>query len=299
VRSMTGYGTGEARTGSGRVLVEARVVNHRFLDVRVRMPRELGDHSVLVEEIVRKRLDRGRVDINVRTEGDPAGRPELDVPRARAAFEALCALRDEVRPGEPVPLSLLSCVPDLFAATGGGAVDELRAALEQAAIAACEAIERMRSTEGTALARDFRERSAQMRLALETLRARSPDIVDAYRRRLHERIEQLLRGGDVTLDPARLEHEVVLFADRVDVTEEITRLASHIDQIDALCGGGGNDSGGGGSGAVGRRLDFLLQEVAREVNTLGAKSPDAEVTRMVVELKTELERMREQAQNVL
>lgn len=289
--SMTGYGAGTEELGSGRVVVEARAVNHRFLDVRVRLPRELADHTVLVEEIVRRRLGRGRIDISARVEGDACGPPELDTVRARAAFEALSGLRDELRPGEPVPLGLLACVPELFKTSQSGCYAEVQSALERATTAACDALDGMRAEEGSALAADFRERLARMQQLVDVVRERCPGVVDAYRRKLHERIGQLLRGHEVTLDPARLEHEVVLFADRMDVAEELTRLGSHLVQLGRII-----DSE---PGAVGRRLDFLLQEMAREVNTIGAKSPDVEITRGVIELKADVERLREQAQNVL
>ena len=288
---MTGYGAGDAPLGEGRVDVEVRAVNHRFLDVRVRLPRELADHAVLVEDLVRRRLDRGRIDVSARVEGDACGPPELDPVRARVAFEALSALRDELRPGEPVPLTLLACVPELFRTSPSGRYEDTRVSLERAVIAACAALERMRGEEGNALAADFRGRVAKMQASLEIVRERGPGVVDAYRRKLHDRIGQLLRGHEVALDPARLEHEVVLFADRMDVAEEITRLASHLGQVARIIDGE--------PGAVGRRLDFLLQEMAREVNTLGAKSPDVEITRAVIELKADVERLREQAQNVL
>jgi uncharacterized protein (TIGR00255 family) len=291
MRSMTGFGAAEAPLGTGRVHVEARGVNHRYLEVRVRMPRELADHATFVEQLARRTTGRGRIELLVRLEGEAAGAPVLDMQKARAALAQLSALRDEVRPGEPVPLSLLSCVPDLFSPSEALADEGARAALTAAVEHACEELARMRLVEGRALTADLRARLADVRGHLAALRERLPQVVAAYRERLRERLALLLRSAEVAVDPTRLEQEVALFADRADVAEELTRLDSHTAQLDTLFDDDGE--------TVGRRLDFLLQEMMREANTIGSKSPDAVVTMHVVELKADLERMREQAQNVL
>ncbi len=291
LRSMTGYGTGEATLGKGRLVVEARAVNGRFLDARVRMPPELADQASAAEEVVRARLERGRVEVTGRLEGDPLGGPTLDRVRARAAFAELCALRDELRPDEPVPLSLLATVPDLFSAAAAPRPEQSRAAVVEATRGACEALSKMRVREGAALEADLCTRLARVRDTLEQLVERVPDLLAAHHTRLRERVERLLADTDVKLDPGRLEHEIALFADRSDVAEETTRLASHCDQFAELIASE--------EPAVGRRLDFLLQEMGREVNTIGSKSSDVETARRVIDLKAELERMREQVQNVL
>lgn len=292
MRSMTGFGAGHAPLGAGRVHVEARSVNHRYLEIRVRMPRDLADHGPFTEQLARKTAGRGRVELLVRLDGDATGAPVvLDVGKARAALEQLGALRDEMRPGEALPLSLLSCVPDLFVTGSVLADEEVRSALTSAVERACEDLARMRLVEGTALAADLRTRLAEVRGHLAALRERLPLVVEAYRARLRERLATLLRSADVAVDPTRLEQEIAIFTDRADVTEELTRLDSHTAQLDALFDDDGE--------AVGRRLDFLLQEMMREANTIGSKSPDAAVTMRVVDLKADLERMREQVQNVL
>lgn len=289
--SMTGYGSGEAPLGRGRLLVDARAVNHRFLDVRVRLPPEIGDHAAAAEEVARRSLERGRIEITARVEGEAVASPELDVARARSAFEQLSRLRDELTPGEPVPLSLLATVPDLFTTRGGPPAKETLQALCSATEAACAALTEMRRREGAALAVDLRERLAQLRSQVASVRVRVPEAVESYRKKLGERLERLLRETRVDLDAGRLEHEVALFADKGDVTEELTRLVSHCDQVEQLLEDG--------SAPVGRKLDFLLQEMNRETNTIGSKSSDVTMARTVVDMKAELERMREQVQNVL
>lgn len=288
---MTGHGVGEAELGRGRVLVEVRAVNHRFLDARVKLPVELIEHTGLVEERVRRALHRGRVEVVGRLDGDAFGPPVLDKARARAAFAQLCELRDELRPEEPVPLSLLASIPDLFGGRSQADHDAVRAALEAATDAACEAANAMREREGAALADDLGTHLDAVLAALEGARVRAPEVVDAHRERLRARIARLLADGDVALDSGRLEHEVALFADRADVAEELARLASHCAQMRDLLASEDESAG--------KRIDFLLQEMSREANTIGSKSADAELSRLVIDMKASISRMREQAQNVL
>ncbi|MCB9614720.1 MAG: YicC family protein [Sandaracinus sp.] len=292
---MTGFGAGEARVEHEgrevRVRVDIRAVNHRFLDVRSRVAQAVSDHAPAVEELVGKRLRRGHVEIGVRVEGrlDPV--PALDADVARAAYRQLQSLRDELTPGEPVPLTLLSTVPGLFSSTPGDTGLELRGPLLEAATQACDAVDAMRIREGTALAEELGMRLESVRAKLAQIRLRCPALVEAQRARLRERLARMMSENELKLDETRLEHEVALFAERTDVAEEVARLDAHCDQFDELMHGTGPSHG--------RKLDFLLQEMAREVNTLGAKTPEVEITRVVVELKADVERMREQVQNVL
>jgi uncharacterized protein (TIGR00255 family) len=289
MRSMTGFGLGEVPIGGGKLGVEIRAVNHRFLDVRVRLPRELADLSGFVEQVARERLVRGRYEVAVRIEGTTLGVPVLDRERARAAFLALSELRDELAPGSDVPLSLLGSIPDLFVSSvqrdGEIVRNAARAAFEQAVVA----LDEMRNREGDALREDLVRRLATVRTRAQAIEARSPVVLDAHRRRLRERAERLRVSAELDVDAARLEQELAIFAERCDVAEELTRLESHCTQMAVLFGA---------AEAVGRRLDFLLQEMAREANTVSAKSPDAVIAHAVVEVKAEIERMREQVQNV-
>lgn len=288
---MTGHGVGSAPLRSGHVEVEIRSVNHRYLEMRTRLPPELPEHASLVEDIARRRLVRGRVEINVRTEGESFDDAVLDVTRARVAFEQLVALRDALSPREPVPLSLLASVPELFISRGTPERGIVRNALTRATEAACDGVSAMRAREGDALRQDFEGRLSRLAELVAEIEARGPTVVAAMRKKLGERIEKLLAGSPIGVESGRLELEVVIFADRSDVTEECTRLRSHADQFRSMVKA--DDP------VTGRRLDFLLQEMARESNTIGQKSSDADLARLVVELKTEIERLREQVQNVL
>jgi uncharacterized protein (TIGR00255 family) len=289
MRSMTGFGLGEAPLDHGKLAVEIRGVNHRFLDVRVRLSRELGELSGLLEQLARERLSRGRYDVSVRVDGVCVGAPVLDRGRARVAYRSLCELRDELAPGAEVPLSLLAALPDLFVSGADHELEGLREAARLAFAAAARALEAMRNLEGEALRGDLTTRLASVRRIAVTIEQRSPEVVDTHRRRLRERAERLRAATEIDVDAGRLEQEIALFAERSDVCEEITRLGSHCAQFATLLAS---------EEAVGRRLDFLLQEMAREANTVGAKSPDAPIAHAIVDLKAEIERMREQVQNV-
>jgi uncharacterized protein (TIGR00255 family) len=288
---MTGFGVGDVALGEGRIIAEVRSVNQRFLDIRARLPRELSDLTLFVEQVARERLRRGRVELIVHTEGSVLRPSVLDRSRAHAAFRALSDLRDELCPSAEVPLSLLASVPDLFAPPGGPEIETVRDAIKRAVELAISAMGEMCSREGEALAVDLRARSATLRSLTADVVQRAEGARDAVRRRLRERLERLLGGVEMPFDPARLETEVVLLAERSDVTEELTRLGSHLEQFVAVCDGLRAEP-------VGRRLDFLLQEMLREANTLGAKAQDALISQLVVAMKVELERLREQVQNI-
>jgi uncharacterized protein (TIGR00255 family) len=298
---MTGFGVGTAALGQGSVAVEVRAVNGRFLDVRVRLPQELSDLTATVEGEARKRLSRGRCDITVRSEGNVILTPSMDKERARRAYLALLELRDELAPGAEVPFAMLSSVPELFRAGDASHLDAAKSAIVLALGSALDDLALMRQKEGDAIFVDIAGRLASVRSLIEQVAARAPEMAEIMAKKFRERLSRLgavvsgtaSGAGDtvreVSIDPARLEQELVLLVERSDIAEELTRLASHVTQMTAYMQ---EDE------PLGRRLDFLLQEMAREINTIGAKSQDLRTSHAVVELKAEIERMREQVQNV-
>ncbi len=288
---MTGIGLGEAALDQGRVRVELRAVNHRHLDVRVKTPPELGDAAGAIEEEVRSRCVRGRIEVSVRFESGESGAVTLDLERARATYRALLALRDELSPTQEVPVASLLSLPALFTSHLRLDAETLQTAAREAARSAVTDLQNMRAREGAALAEDLSTRLQSLRAHAAWVERQRPLVVDAARTKLQRRIEKLLEGTDVNLDPARLVQEVAWFAEKSDVAEELTRLESHCAQFAALIQGGGEN--------LGKRLDFLTQEMGREVNTTGSKANDAAIAQRVVEMKAELERIREQVQNVL
>lgn len=290
MKSMTGFGAGEAALPEGRVVAELRTVNSRHLEVRVRLPKELGDAGLSTEQQVRARLSRGRCDVAVRLELSGQAPLGLDLGRAQAALKALTRLRDLCAPGSEVPLTLLASVPDLFAPPEGE-MAALREAVGAAVGAALDALAEARQREGEALRADLSGRIARVVGQVDALAERRTEAAAAARRRLAERVRALLstEGLDGSVNAGRVEQEIVSFVERNDVTEELTRLKIHLGRMAELLGE---------PGSVGRELDFLLQEAGREINTTGSKAQDAAMAQLVVAAKAELERLREQVQNV-
>jgi uncharacterized protein (TIGR00255 family) len=288
---MTGYGSGRAALGQGQVVLDLRTVNHRFLDVRVRLPSRIQSRTPTIERVIRARLERGRVDVTARFEGQTLPQPTLDLDRARAVYAELAALRDTLNPDEPLPLALLSSVPDLFVINRAIDEEALERSLEQAAAEACDAVIAMRDKEGNTLASELSARLQELHASVDALKAAVPSLIEDRRTRLRDRLQALLAGVDAELEPSRLEQEIAVLADRSDVAEELVRLDSHRDQMLELIENS--------SAAVGKRIDFLLQEMAREANTIGSKIQDGTMTTHVIALKACIEQMREQAQNVL
>lgn len=291
MQSMTGYGSGRATLGDGHIVLDVRAVNHKYLDVRVRLPSRVQSRTPTVERVIRSRLGRGRIDVTARLEGQTLPQPELDMDRARKVYQELVALRDVLSPEDPVPLSVLSSVPDLFVVSTTIDENALDEALALAAEEACSSIIAMRNAEGKALAEELTARLGEIAAQVQALRAEVPRAVESRRTRLRERLDALLEDVDIELQPSRLEQEVALLADRSDIAEELVRLDSHRAQLLGLI----DES----NKPVGKRIDFLLQEMAREANTIGSKVQDAPMSPLVIELKATVEQMREQAQNVL
>ncbi len=288
MNSMTGFGTGEASLGPGRVVVDIRSVNNRHLDVRVRVPAEMADQSLFLEQRARERLTRGRFELTVRYDG-PALMPHLDADRVRTVYRELERIRDELAPGTDIPLTAIIGMPELYAAPASVGHAATQEALARALDDAIPSLDEMRRREGDSLAAELKSRLSACRRLHSAVRDRVPETLRAAEARLRARIARLSSDSGATLDAGRLEAEIAVLADRTDITEELVRLDSHFSQLAALL-----DS----SEPVGRRLDFLMQEMAREANTVGAKSQDAELSHLVVELKSDIERMREQVQNV-
>ena len=289
MRSMTGFGIGDAVFGSGRLCIEVKSLNHRYLDVRVRVPAELGDHAFYLEHLARSRLVRGRFDIQLRTEGQTVPMPRLDVERIRSLYRQLSSLREELTPTAELSLSTLLGLPGMYLESDERGAERVRNAIESAFGAAQQRLEEMRAHEGAHLAAVLSDVLGRAVELVSRCAARASESIQGYRERLRERVSKLVEDPNIVVEPARLEQEVVLIADRSDVSEELARLDSHFVQLRRLIE---SDE------PSGRRMDFLLQEIGRETNTLGAKSQDAILSHLVVELKAETERMREQVQNV-
>jgi uncharacterized protein (TIGR00255 family) len=290
---MTGYGQGTAESDELRVAVDLRSVNNRFSDLRVRAPGELGPAAAEVRRRVAARIRRGRVEMTVRVErlDGAEGRPSLNRALLDEVMAAASTLREELgTAGEPATGQLLA-IPGMFRVeTAEVDWDEAQQSkLYEALGEALDALDEDRRREGAVLARDLLARVARLKELSTACRARAGKVPERVRQRLLERLEKL--GAGVELDPARVAQEAVLLADKADVTEELVRLDGHVEQAERLLSRPDGKP-------MGKRLDFLLQELQREANTLGNKSPDLELTQGALDLKTELERIREQAQNL-
>jgi uncharacterized protein (TIGR00255 family) len=287
---MTGFGRGEA-AGQGRTFtVEVQSVNHRFLEVRSRMPKRLSGLEPRIQQTIQERFSRGHFEVLV-LEKDLDSRSrtlKVDVPLAMQYVDALRTLRQALGlPGE-VTLEMLTAQRDLIVVEESPeSLDETWGELLPGLTQALDALEEMRRREGEALLANLKMHLDQIEVTLTGIEERAPGLVRIQRDRLRERVAELLDNR--LPDPARLEQEVALLVERGDVTEECDRLRSHLAQFRGLLEQ---------PGPQGRKLDFLLQEMHREANTLGAKSADATLAHEVVELKTSIERLREQVQNL-
>jgi uncharacterized protein (TIGR00255 family) len=290
VRSMTGYGRGEVQAPGGSCVVEIRSLNHRYCEIAVKTPRGFVAIENRIRETVRSRFIRGRFDVHVTVDYATVSsrRIIIDYALARQLYHALTDLGRELGLGGQVNLATLLDLREVARVEENEHhVEDLWPVVQEALDMAAASLQTMRIAEGEALGRDIMQRIELIESWLEQIKSRLPALLIEYRQRLEARISRLF--GDVEIDPARLAQEVVFFTERSDVTEEMTRLNTHLTEFKRLLQV--NES-------VGRKLDFLLQEMNREINTTSSKVADSDVAVLVVDIKSELERIREQAQNI-
>ncbi|MAQ93129.1 MAG: YicC family protein [Rhodothermaceae bacterium] len=292
LRSMTGFGRGTAREGAADATVEVRTVNGRYAEVTVRGLGDLAEHEAAVQSLVKDAIERGNATVHVTLATGAASGPLQVDPAAASALGALLRHAAEaagLAPESVTVADLLRAGDVLVPAPPDPAAAEAAWAAVRAALAeALTRLDAMRQAEGTALADDLGARLDALDALTAEVEARAPVRLEAARQRLRDRLTDLADVPD--LDPGRLETEAVLLSDKLDVTEETVRLRSHLEQVrEALAA----------PEPVGRRLNFLSQEIGREVNTIGSKANDAEITRLSVSMKEELEKIREQVQNVV
>ncbi|MDY0300620.1 MAG: YicC/YloC family endoribonuclease [Trichlorobacter sp.] len=290
IRSMTGYGKGETSSDKGRFVVEVRTVNNRYGEISVKLPRAFLSCEHELRKSAAKRIKRGKADIFIQWEpaADAAMVTPLNMAVARGYHDAFQQLADELHLAADIPLSLLISQRNVLQeSVGSEDTDNLLPQLVTTVNEALDNLDRMRLQEGSALTADLRTRCNQLVQLKEEVQKRVPQAVAEHQVKLAQRLEKLL--GDTQLDPQRLAQEVAVLADRSDITEELVRLASHFKQFANTLEM---------KESVGRKLDFMMQELNREVNTIGSKSADLEITNLVIEMKAEMEKMREQIQNI-
>jgi uncharacterized protein (TIGR00255 family) len=290
LKSMTGFGRGEGDTTLGRVVVESRSVNHRYSDINVKLPKRLNLFENRIKEIIRSQVSRGRIDIFLRLDnlGEEKVQLSVDLDLAEQYYRVFHDLKERLRLKDEITLNLLAGAKDLIIAKEElGDIEpywqEVLPVLKQS----LKNMDDMKRLEGESLTKDLQQRLEHITGQLQMIKQQFPLRLRAFLSRLQDRLRSLLEGMET--DPSRFQQEVAFLAERTDITEEIVRAESHLVQFRSLLEG---------NEPVGRKMDFLLQEIHREVNTVSAKANDAEISQRVVEIKSELEKIREQVQNV-
>ncbi|PON18754.1 YicC family protein [Candidatus Entotheonella serta] len=290
MQSMTGYGRSEVRDEQLHFTIEMRSVNHRYLDISLRYPRVYAPLETRMKQLMGDYFTRGRIEVTVAQQalGASDRAVTLDHALAQQYHRALNQLQEGLRLPGTVDLNMLLTLREILKIEEVETdVEDVWKLMQIGFEQASEALQHMRLQEGAFLVEDLRSRLELIGRHIASIRQRVPLVITTYRERLEERIAELFQVHD--LDPDRLHQEVILLAERTDVAEELTRLEAHLQAMTGLLEA---------EGAIGRKVEFLLQEVNREVNTIASKSNDAEISQVVVEIKSELERMREQIQNV-
>lgn len=288
MNSMTGYGKGVAESAGRKVCVEIKSVNHRFLDMNIKLPRTLGFAEDIIRSEVKGAITRGHLDIYVNYERESGGKISMDEQLARdyCTMAAKAAMKFSIT--NDLSVSALFRMPEVVVVKEEDEDEEAVGKLvEQAVREALKGLSVMRAKEGEMLMRDFSEKLANISAFVDEVEKLAPVTVEEHKNRMRERITEML--GDVAFDETRLMNEAAFFADKVAVDEEIARLRSHIAHFKDICAAGG---------ALGKKLDFIVQEMNRETNTIGSKCSDSKIAQCVISAKCEIEKVREQVQNV-
>jgi uncharacterized protein (TIGR00255 family) len=290
LKSMTGFGKGEGDTTLGKLYVEVRSVNHRYCDINIKLPKRLTPFENRIKETIRSQVSRGRIDVSLKLDnlGEEKIQLHVDLHLAEQYYQALQSLREKLQLKDEVSLALLAGSKDLITAKEeAGDIEPYWQEIVPILKRSFQDLDEMKRLEGESIAKDIQQRLEYIAQQLAIIKQQFPSRLEAYQNKLQERLQSLLKGMEV--DFSRFQQEVAFLTERTDITEEIVRTESHLAQFTILWKG---------EESVGRKMEFLLQEIHREVNTLSAKANDAEISQRVVEIKSELEKIREQVQNI-
>ncbi len=290
VLSMTGFGRAKAEDGNIEIEIELKSINHRYLDINLRIPRSLNFLEDSIRRTLQNSVKRGRIELylNYKNNNPDKTSVSLNESLAQSYIENLSILADRFGLNKNIDLSVLAAIEDIFVVTESEEDTDLLTRLVTDALdQALATLLQMRQKEGSFLVDDILKRTSLINTILDEIESRSLLVVEEYRIKLEARLKELLKTTE--LDENRFSTEVAYYADRSNITEEIIRLRSHISQLKQTMDKGGS---------VGRKLDFIIQEMNREINTIGSKSGDVEITNRVVEVKSEIEKIREQIQNI-
>ncbi len=289
-RSMTGFGRGEFKSEKQDFLIEIKTVNHRYSDLFLKLPRQLSFLEDKVRETISKSISRGKIDVYVSygEHGDDSRSVQLDEPLAKAYIKSIETLRDNFNLRDDISVSLVARFPDVLKIEKTEVdEDETWQGFKKALDASLDSLVKMREVEGEGLKNDMIERASYIKSIVKIIEDYSPQVVRDYKQKLENRLKELL--DQQVVDESRIAMEVAIFADRCSINEELVRLNSHIKQFKQTLD---MDQ------PVGRKLDFIVQEMNREINTIGSKANDIEIAKHVVEIKSEIEKIREQVQNI-
>ncbi|MBP1709398.1 MAG: stress-induced protein [Deltaproteobacteria bacterium] len=289
MKSMTGYARAEGRIGDRLCVVEIKTVNHRFLDIFLKTPKSLAPLELSLKKYLGTKISRGRVDATIQMENGAGNnvRVSLNLPLAKEYYKLINKLKEDLDVQENISLKHLISLQDVLVVEktedNVSQEKEIKVILDQA----LDFLNTMREAEGEALKQDLQQRITKIGRLVSDIETSASGLTNAYREKILKRFQDL--NAPFTLDEPRFLTEVFLLAERADITEEVVRAKSHLKQCQDLLGL---------SDAIGRKLDFTLQEINREVNTMSAKASDAKISQAVIEIKSDLEKMREQVQNV-
>jgi uncharacterized protein (TIGR00255 family) len=289
---MTGFGAAEGAAGGGRIRFEIRTVNHRHLSVQLKTPSEMSAYEAELRERLRKHFERGHASVSARWVETPeaeGGGIEIDMDRAKAVVKALRDVGKKLKIKGDIDLATVARIPEVVKVSFAEktvAIEDVMPILD----AAAKACVKMREREGAALVKDLLARLKILSDKVELIAGRAPQRLVAEKERLTKNVQEL--AGAIALDQGRLAQEIAHIADRLDITEELVRFSAHVEAVKHAL------SGKGDVAAVGKQLGFLLQELGRETNTIGSKANDAAIAEAVIAMKGELERMREQIENL-
>jgi len=292
INSMTGYGEAEGEINGASYAVEVKAVNNRYLKTIIKLPESAAFLEEDIERLLRSNLSRGTINYVLRLKEAPASVLfDIDESALAAVMEKLGRIKSSVDVNRSIDIGGLLNLPGIIrpALPDEETAEQMKAKVLEISQEAIEKLKEMRAAEGAALEADLDKHCSEMRQDIERIRARSAAVVQEYAEKLRKRVDVLLAQAELKLDEELLAREVAVYADRSDISEEIARLESHLEQFAQSCQG---------DGQAGRRLDFISQEMLREANTIASKSSDLEITRCVVDIKCRVDRIKEQVQNV-
>lgn len=290
IKSMTGFGRGKSQAEGMECLVEIKTVNHRYSDIYIKIPRQISFLEDKVREVVSKSVSRGKADVFISFDdfGEDSRSIQIDEGLAKTYIDTLRLLKDKYQLQDDISVSLIAKFPDVLKVEKVEQDEEkIWSLLNEALESAIESLISMRSIEGEGLKNSILERTDYIENIVKEIGIRAPEVVKEYKCKLENRIKELM--DQQIVDENRMATEVAIFADRCNIDEELVRLDSHIGQLRETLQSGQS---------VGRKLDFLVQEMNREINTIGSKANDLNITKFVVDIKSELEKIREQIQNI-